>query len=453
MVFSLNLSPEVRAQGRIGYQDLVQQQRNQNIYLDFFVLPGSDDQTVQFVNTFRMDYSFLPFKKLNSSGNNERFFSTVSMNMEVFKAEERVKRKDKISIEGLQAVNRDFWKDTAYAENYQQTQSNNTFIGGFMQVQLKPGLYNYLLQLNRNDFAKEENSRIRQVYIGPYRNQRNGSIIYVEGTNNKSTPSTLKLMNFGDNVFYGKDFSAFVHLPDYDPDAKYAFRVFRVEASRDDTTRRNQVLEQDLTRDQIMTGLRPTLEKRDKNSFLVLNKVQNGFNYALVKIPNSKFPNAVYQLEVYNKSKNKPVATSIFRSLWLQMPISLLNLDVAIDMLRFIEGRDTINKIKDGSGAEVERKFREYWKSKDPTPNTEYNELMTEYYRRIDYAYQHFTTINSAGYESDQGQVYIKYGPPQQVERKFPPGEPAVEIWTYGKSQQFVFQATSGFGDFRLVGG
>ncbi|MDX1586711.1 MAG: GWxTD domain-containing protein, partial [Balneolaceae bacterium] len=162
------------------------------------------------------------------------------------------------------------------------------------------------------------------------------------------------------------------------------------------------------------------------------------------------FPNSIYRLTVTRDGQARPVARTVFHSLWIEMPTSLLNLDVAIDMLKFIVSKEEIKRIKSGSQAVREQKFREFWESKDPTPKTEYNELMAEYYRRIDYAYEHFTTINTIGYESDQGEIYIKYGPPKNIERKFPTGEPAVEIWTY-ENRQFVFRATSGFGDFRLV--
>src|SRR5699024_3771147 len=135
---------------------------------------------------------------------------------------------------------------------------------------------------------------------------------------------------------------------------------------------------------------------------LELQESGRGFTYALLTIPNHRFPNAVFQLTVTTSNEQKPVAEEIFRSYWADMPTSLLSLDVAIDMLRFIADEATIDRINEGSDRQREQKFREFWKQKDPTPQTEINELQAEYYRRIDYAYEHFTSNRMLGFNSDQ---------------------------------------------------
>nr|WP_286670562.1 GWxTD domain-containing protein [Fodinibius salsisoli] len=119
-------------------------------------------------------------------------------------------------------------------------------------------------------------------------------------------------------------------------------------------------------------------------------------------------------------------------------------------MLHYIVNEKTLDQLRSGSESAREQKFRAFWEKRDPTPDTEYNELMAEYYRRIDYAYQNFTTNNTIGYESDQGEIYIKFGPPENKERRFPANGSTIEIWTY-PNRQFVFRATTGFGDFKLV--
>ena len=76
---------------------------------------------------------------------------------------------------------------------------------------------------------------------------------------------------------------------------------------------------------------------------------------------------------------------------------------------------------------------------------------MSEYYRRIDYSFEHFSTASQPeGYDSDQGQIYIKIGPPSQVIRSFPTSGRVIEEWIY-PNRSFVFTASSGFGDFTLV--
>lgn len=139
-----------------------------------------------------------------------------------------------------------------------------------------------------------------------------------------------------------------------------------------------------------------------------------------------------------------------FLSRWFDIPSSLLNIDIAIENLKFMLESDQVREMKRGNAEEKERKFREFWASKDPTPGTDYNELMTEYYTRIDYAYKKFTTPSKPGHDSDQGRIYITYGPPDSIDRRFPTSGATQEVWRYG-SRTFIFSATSGFGDFQLI--
>lgn len=437
-------------QGRVSYRELAGRSQQQNIYFDFFTLPGNSENTVQFVTTFRVDYNFLPFKKLDQPEKDRQFYSPIGLSMEVFKALEKKNSDDRIEVEGLESVSRAAWRDTAFAESYEQTQSNKSFISGQMNVELSPGLYNYMLQLTPGEDTRERTSRARQIELNSYGDQKTGDVLLIESVDTINGEEHLKLMNFGQNVYYGKDFYALIHLPGSDDNSTFNLSINKLDISKDDTTRLQQTYSKKIPGNELQTNSKPVLSKNDSNISLVINEVTGGYTYALVKIPNSTFPNSIYRIEVTEEGQSAPVARSVFRSLWIEMPTSLLNLDVAIDMLKFIVSKDEIKRIKSGSRADREQKFREFWESKDPTPETEYNELMAEYYRRIDYAYEHFTTINNIGYESDQGEIYIKYGPPKKIERKFPSGEPAVEIWTYD-NRQFVFRATSGFGDFRLV--
>jgi len=415
---------------------------------------------VRFVTTFRVDNNLIPFRKLDNPTADRQFFSPVGMSIEIFRdpnpppRESRRNRRDRedLSVKGLDPVARAMWKDTAYAENYAQTQSKNMFVSGNLVTELKPGTYRYILQLTRGEEVDGQNSRTRFVNILPYATKKQGGVVLIDSIPESGSefPGKVRLLNFGNNVYYGKDFSVFVHLAGHKPGDSYNIAINRVEVNESDTTRTGTVYSSTLEESGIMEGVQPELLSENGSLYLGLNKKNNGPSYALFQIPNSRFQNAVYQLRVTREGVEAPVAQSIFRSRWIEMPTSLLNVNIAIDMLRFIVDENTLKRLRSGSNSEKEKKFREFWAERDPTPKTEFNELMAEYYRRIDYAYEQFSTINVNGYETDQGRIYIQYGPPDTIERKFPPGEPAVEIWQYGK-RRFIFRAVSGFGQFELV--
>jgi GWxTD domain-containing protein len=65
--------------------------------------------------------------------------------------------------------------------------------------------------------------------------------------------------------------------------------------------------------------------------------------------------------------------------------------------------------------AEREKFIEQFWKRRDPTPDTVENEAKEEHYRRIAYANQHFESF-VPGWKTDRGRVYIVYGPPDELE-------------------------------------
>ncbi len=59
-----------------------------------------------------------------------------------------------------------------------------------------------------------------------------------------------------------------------------------------------------------------------------------------------------------------------------------------------------------------------FWQELDPTPGTLENEALEEHYRRVNYADLHFAT-DVRGALSDMGRLYIKYGPPDDIQTYF----------------------------------
>ncbi|HEY2953809.1 MAG TPA: GWxTD domain-containing protein [Candidatus Eisenbacteria bacterium] len=92
-----------------------------------------------------------------------------------------------------------------------------------------------------------------------------------------------------------------------------------------------------------------------------------------------------------------------------------------------------------------------FWKRRDPTPETPRNEAMLEFFRRVRYAEEHFQGYGP-GWRSDMGRIYIKYGPPDQVESRPATAQtPQQEIWYYNQPyRRLVFEDREGFGRYVL---
>jgi GWxTD domain-containing protein len=138
---------------------------------------------------------------------------------------------------------------------------------------------------------------------------------------------------------------------------------------------------------------------------------------------------------------------------WWGLPRSVKDLDLAIDQLRYIAKEGEMGQMQDAKTEEEKQaKFLEFWKRRDPNPNTPRNEKMELFYARVDYANRHFSHYRE-GWRTDMGMIYIIFGPPSDVSRHpFEVDTKPYEVWRYyDMNYEFVFQDESGFGDYRLL--
>ena len=64
---------------------------------------------------------------------------------------------------------------------------------------------------------------------------------------------------------------------------------------------------------------------------------------------------------------------------------------------------------------EREQFIEAFWRRRDPDPDTEENEYREQYYERIAYANEHYTS-GIPGWKTDRGRIYITFGKPDEVE-------------------------------------
>jgi GWxTD domain-containing protein len=82
---------------------------------------------------------------------------------------------------------------------------------------------------------------------------------------------------------------------------------------------------------------------------------------------------------------------------------------------------------------EREKFIEDFWRSRDPDPDTEENEFKQEYFERVAYANEHFSS-GKPGRLSDRGRIYIKFGKPDGIESHPAGGQYEREPWEGGGS-------------------
>jgi len=126
----------------------------------------------------------------------------------------------------------------------------------------------------------------------------------------------------------------------------------------------------------------------------------------------------------------------------------------ALDILEYIAGESEVAALRMANPADRAARWAEFWKKRDPTPETDANEFKEEFFRRMRYADTEFAATGR-GWRTDRGRIYIQHGEPDSIERDAMPrdGYP-IEIWLYDRlGLRFVFLDRTGFGDYRQVEG
>ena len=191
------------------------------------------------------------------------------------------------------------------------------------------------------------------------------------------------------------------------------------------------------------------------DSVIIKENYQNnkGFFNEIYFIPSSNLNSLKNDFSIIltqnKKTKQKNISFSKFKS---GVSRYISNFDLAIKQMKYIVDNDKHDSSNKKYRKDKENIFYSLWKDMDPTPETDYNELMEEYYRRVSYANENFDGWKD-GWETDRGMVYILFGPPDQVERTNPSmaNSTLYQIWTYNRiNKQFIFKDQNGFGDFRL---
>ena len=128
------------------------------------------------------------------------------------------------------------------------------------------------------------------------------------------------------------------------------------------------------------------------------------------------------------------------------------NIDLALSQMNYILTTEERKELKNLKQSEKENFFKKSWARRDPKPETKINELMDEYYARVQFAEENFSRGSSGGWRSDMGMIFILFGKPDDIQRySSMQSNYTYETWYYFSiGEEFAFVDDYGFGDYRL---
>lgn len=200
-------------------------------------------------------------------------------------------------------------------------------------------------------------------------------------------------------------------------------------------------------------------EIKDMKNNLVYSRISESFLSTKMSLGDeidlSLLRPGVYDLVVSAvdaKNRKFIAASGKFRISWSALALVRNDYESAIEQLRYIATSTELSELKNTPENERAKAWNDFWKSKDPSPGTEENEIRDEYYRRIAYANEHFSLPNKDGWKTDAGMVYITYGEPDEIERHpFDIESKPYEFWYYYNPRRtFLFVDINGYGEYVL---
>lgn len=390
------------------------------IFFDTIVIPSSDNPDCYI--TYQTTCNRLVFVK-----NKDGFTSHFSLSIEAVD-----------SLTGR--VYREIADNEFSVKDFEETNSESRYIQGVIKLSLPYGNYKVLPVIYDYNSNSEHLLAQFDLKVSPTSlTWALSPIVIKEFPESKDNKSPV-LAGFDGNVpFSHEEYDMIIPVADTGVSSIYA------EFKNNDSL---------IFKDTLKTSFVAALSfRRDKDNIVTEygghSRATRNF---VIRNFNEKLQEGTLTITLMKGDKEK----TVFRRLvtWYNKPRSLNNLEYAVKVLKNIDGgNEALGKGKTAVSMDYTQLIN-YWKKFDPTPNTAYNELMAEFYRRVDYAVTSFSIIsNPDGAETDRGKVYIRFGKPKSVERIYKDSRDVREVWVYDSPErQFIFVDKTGLGNFTLSG-
>lgn len=392
---------------------------NQNSFITIYRLPFKDSK-------LRIFYLYkIPINQLIFTKNSENYFAGINLTLEIFDSSSNF-------------VKRDIKFREVALSDFSQTSDPKLFIEGVIQFELKNA--DYTLKSRFTDKNSGKDILIKEEKITGLISSSVKFFNPILLTANKASCDENELdnaANFGGSISFD-EFSYNLLIPSKDTSVS---KIFIKIISKRDTILSEPV--------QLYHSFPITLSECNNNIVLNSDTASYCTNNFLITDFSNKLKEGEVEIQVseFEDFKNKESFKMFVK--WIVKPISLLDSENAIKLLKFMISEDSVNILLKNA-KNYDSILNLFWKKYDPTPMTEFNELMTEYYERIDFVNKEYSTISGLkGVNSDRGKIFILYGKPNNVERAAVQNGKISEIWTYTKLQKkFVFVDEKGTGDF-----
>ena len=315
-----------------------------------------------------------------------------------------------------------------------------------------PGRFTSVYHIEDKESQREFGDRKQILHVLPFPSEAlvQSTVLFVEPANQPLSEQNFTAMNDNNAAQFSKNAGAFIMLKGGDAPVtiRYSLAQFQLEGKersvvQEETTATAAVFRHSLLR----------LEQTNTEN--VVYALDSNAATTMVYFPllTSRLKQGRYIAHIHISAGDTATVAKEFSIHWNDMPLSLYDLDFAVTAMRYITTDSEYDDLRSGNRESRIRKFEEFWAKRNTASGAAYNEMMTVYFQRVDYAFVNFRTLKEEnGALMDRGKIYILYGKPSNVERSLAPGAPPKETWTYGSlKKEFIFEDPSRQGNYKLI--
>ncbi len=171
---------------------------------------------------------------------------------------------------------------------------------------------------------------------------------------------------------------------------------------------------------------------------IILNKeieyISNNNNNYPIPIISSFFNGVEIIIENDFNKKTKEILVDRYKE--IEYDYSML-----VGPMEYILESSNYKKYREYADLNYENKLiyiKNYWFVNENSENSKGNQLLKEFYNRVEYVNYNYNYLSLKGWETDRGKILIIYGYPYDIQNEYTTdGE--LEIWTYKNNRQYTF--------------
>jgi len=419
------------------YIEIVRKYGKPNMFIEEVKFPTSSPDSLRLLVNFRISYNYLVFvKDKNGKFSAEALFSVEVLKDDVGAGRQMVKRRVTV-------------------DDFAETEAKKKYVSASVQLDLATGKYELIAEVLDNQNRKSLKRKKKKIEL-TWENSpiRISDPLFLRRYRVNERQITIEPLAFSGKGLFGKRYPSAVEvfLSQKDSLSEMKYELFLMLGDENKLIKSAMI---NLPEIFPISSKHKEIAKLQDAKLMIDRKRQSAHRLAFIDFDASTLDNAKYKLVVTAKSKSglSGRVEKEFENAWIDMPYPLYDIDLALRLMGYIVPPRVSNALESGNAMQRRINFKKYWKKKDPTPETAFNEVMAEYFRRVDYAFFNFYTNRDYGWRTDRGRIYILYGEPQKIERIFPINKPTRETWMYESpiNKKFIFSDESNNGTYNLI--